>query len=197
MRVTCLLARRTGLAWSAALLLSPLVVMADDPGPVVGETFPHQLAVPDQHGAERSLDDLMGERGLVLLFVRSADWCPICRRQLVEVNERLGDFEALGFSVVTVSVDEVDTIAAFAEQQGIAYTMLADPNGNINEVLGIRDLQYPVGSAAFGVPRPVLYVLDRSAVVRAVHMEPTFRTRPDLDVVLAGLAAPEIQGPGF
>jgi peroxiredoxin len=197
MRLSGSMVRWMGLASTTALCFSPLVAMADDPGPAVGETFPHQLAAPDQHGAERSLDNLMGERGLVLLFVRSADWCPICRRQLVEVNERLGEFEALGFGIVTVSVDDVDTIAGFAEQQGIAYTMLADPNGDINEALGIRDPQYPVGSAAFGVPRPVLYVLDRRSTVRAVHMEPTFRTRPDLDAVLAGLEAPEFQGPGF
>jgi len=67
--------------------------------------------------------------------------------------------------------------------------MLADPNGDINEELGIRDTQYPVGSAAFGVPRPILYVVDRSGTIRARYMEPTYRTRPDLDTVLEEAAA--------
>ena len=32
------------------------------------------IAAPDQSGAERSLDSLAGERGLLLFLVRSADW---------------------------------------------------------------------------------------------------------------------------
>jgi peroxiredoxin len=67
--------------------------------------------------------------------------------------------------------------------------MLADPSGDINEALGIRDPQYPVGSAAFGVPRPTIYIIDRNGIVRARFMEPTFRTRPDLDIVLAEASA--------
>ena len=66
--------------------------------------------------------------------------------------------------------------------------MLADPDGDINEELGIRDPQYPVGSAQFGVPRPIIYILDTSGTIRARYMEPTYRTRPDLDVVLAEVA---------
>lgn len=55
--------------------------------------------------------------------------------------------------------------------------------------LGIRDEQYPVGSAAFGVPRPIIYVLDKNGTIRLRYMEPTYRTRPDLEVVLRDAAA--------
>jgi hypothetical protein len=46
-----------------------------------------------------------------------------------------------------------------------------------------------VGSAAFGVPRPTLYVLDAAGTIRLRYMEPTYRTRPDLDAVLKDIAA--------
>jgi hypothetical protein len=52
----------------------------------------------------------------------------------------------------------------------------------------VRDEQYPVGHNAFGVPRPVLYIIDSEKTVRAAYMEPTYRTRPDLNVVLADAA---------
>lgn len=172
-----------------AVLAAPVSAQDDSPGPGVGEPFGHALGAPDQDGVARSLDELMGENGSVVFFVRSADWCPYCQRQLVEVNTRVDEFEALGLSVVSVSVDDVAEIAAFAEAQDIRYTMLADPAGAVNESLGIRDHQYPVGSAAFGVPRPVLYVIDDSGAVRLRYMEPTYRTRPDLDVVLRDAAA--------
>ena len=42
-------------------------------GPQVGERVP-DFALPDQHGAIQTLDSIMGERGAMLLFHRSADW---------------------------------------------------------------------------------------------------------------------------
>lgn len=54
---------------------------------------------------------------------------------------------------------------------------------------GIRDGQYPVGSAQFGVPRPTLYVIDRTGTIRLRSMEPTYQARPDLAMVLRDAAA--------
>lgn len=162
---------------------------AEDPGPQVGERFPHELNAPDQHGAPQTLTSLMGEKGVALFFVRSADWCPFCRQQLADANEHVERFAELGIDVVSVSVDEVEAIAKFASEAGIRYAMLADPAGAINESLGIRDEQYPVGSAAFGVPRPTLYVIDREGTIRLRYMEPTYRTRPDLDAALRDIEA--------
>jgi peroxiredoxin len=158
------------------------------PGPRIGAKFPHTLEAPDQHGKQQNLQSVMGEKGVVVLFVRSADWCPFCKKQLADVNMALARFDALGLDVVSVSVDDVAEIAKFAKEQNVAYTMLADPEGAINLSLGIRDEQYPVGSAAYGVPRPILYVIDRSGTVRLRYMEPTYRTRPDLEVVLRDAA---------
>lgn len=42
-------------------------------GPQVGEKVP-DFALPDQHGRTRTLASLMGPKGLVLVFNRSADW---------------------------------------------------------------------------------------------------------------------------
>lgn len=42
-------------------------------GPQVGERVP-DFALPDQDGRIRTLDSIMGERGAMLLFHRSADW---------------------------------------------------------------------------------------------------------------------------
>ncbi len=42
-------------------------------GPQVGERVP-DFALPDQHGRTRTLDSIMGEKGAMILFHRSADW---------------------------------------------------------------------------------------------------------------------------
>ncbi|MGH7935259.1 MAG: hypothetical protein ACREQN_19120 [Candidatus Binataceae bacterium] len=42
-------------------------------GPRVGEKVP-QFTLPDQDGKQWTLDGLTGPNGLLLVFVRSADW---------------------------------------------------------------------------------------------------------------------------
>lgn len=42
-------------------------------GPAIGEQVP-DFTLPDQYGAQRTLQDLMGPKGLLLVFSRSADW---------------------------------------------------------------------------------------------------------------------------
>jgi hypothetical protein len=42
-------------------------------GPQVGERVP-DFTLRDQTGAPRTLDSVMGARGVMLLFIRSADW---------------------------------------------------------------------------------------------------------------------------
>jgi peroxiredoxin len=155
--------------------------------PLEGAPFPHSLDAPDQSGKLRSLKSITGKKGVVLFFVRSADWCPFCKGQLVDVNRHLPGFRDLGFEPASVSVDDVAIITEFSQAQGIGYVMLSDPKGSINEALGIRDTQYPLGSAAFGVPKPTAYVIDAKGVVRLRYREPTFRTRPDLDAMIGDI----------
>ena len=42
-------------------------------GPQVGARVP-DFTLPDQSGRQRSLQSIMGPRGAMLVFVRSADW---------------------------------------------------------------------------------------------------------------------------
>ena len=42
-------------------------------GPQVGEPVP-QFRLPDQNGVDRTLEDIVGPQGAILIFHRSADW---------------------------------------------------------------------------------------------------------------------------
>jgi peroxiredoxin len=159
------------------------------PGPAVGTTFPDGLKLQDQTGKLQSLKALMGPRGAAIFFVRSADWCPFCKRQLADVNGRLADFNALGLNVISVSHDEVPLIAAYYKSQSIGYTMLADPEGSVVEKLGIRDLQYADGTKAFGVARPMIFIVTPKLKITHKYAEESYRNRPDLGQVLAQLRA--------
>lgn len=63
-----------GVIGVAALALAAQQAAAQVPsGPAVGARVP-DFTLTDQDGKARSLSSLLGKRGLMLYFVRSADW---------------------------------------------------------------------------------------------------------------------------
>ncbi len=65
-----------GPGWTAAPAQQPPTQPAPDVtriGPRVGEKVP-DFTLADQQGRKRNLASLMGEKGLVLVLSRSADW---------------------------------------------------------------------------------------------------------------------------
>ncbi len=65
----------TGLAAAQPARLRPLPDLDKNvkTGPAVGSPIPAFRAM-DQNGREQTFETLRGEKGLVLLFFRSADW---------------------------------------------------------------------------------------------------------------------------
>lgn len=60
-------------ALSATAVLAQTPVALDAAGPQPGTVVP-AFALVDQNGATRSLASIMGRRGAMLVFSRSADW---------------------------------------------------------------------------------------------------------------------------
>jgi hypothetical protein len=53
--------------------LEPARIDVSELGPQVGEVVP-DFSLPDQTGAIRTRESIMGPSGAMLVFVRSADW---------------------------------------------------------------------------------------------------------------------------
>ena len=94
-------------------------------GPQVGERVP-DFSLKDQNGNVQTLQSIMGPKGAMLVFVRSADWCPYCKTQMVELQSNIEELRKQGLGLATISYDPVEILAGFAKQQSITYTMLAD-----------------------------------------------------------------------
>ena len=174
---------------ASTILARPVLAAAvgEDLGPPVGMAAPDIGTPLDQTGKARALGDLMGKNGLVLLFFRSAEWCPYCQRQLMDVNEGLADITKRGYRVAALSYDKPEILAAFTEKRHIAYTLLSDPTSEVIDRYKLRDPQYPPGNRAFGVPRPIIFILDTRGVIRAKLFEETYKTRPPVSAVVEKL----------
>ena len=169
-------------------LALPVLANPDfDLGPPVGAKAPTIGTPPDQTGKPRSIESLMGDKGLVLFFFRSADWCPYCQAQMMDLNTGIAEIGKRGYRLAGISYDSPEILATFIERRGIQYTLLSDPKSTVIDRYGLRDPQYPPGNRAYGVPRPIIFFLNRSGVIQAKLYEATYTKRPPVGLVIETL----------
>jgi peroxiredoxin len=180
----------------AALILAMLLLVgapppvsaeAEDLGPAIGTLAPDFGTRPDQTGRPHRLPDLMGRNGLVLFFFRSADWCPYCQAQLIDVNSGVAEIEKRGYHIAGLSYDSPEILQAFTIKRHLTYTLLSDPKSEVIDLYNLRDPQYQPGSRAYGVPRPIIFVLDPAAMIKAKLYEESFKNRPPVTAVISTL----------
>ena len=115
-------------------------------GPQVGERVP-DFSLKDQTGKTQTLQSIMGRRGAVLVFVRSTDWCPYCKTQLVELQGRVKELQAKGLGIAVISYDPQEAHARFSQQRGITFPLLADVGSETIKRYGLLN---PVPAMALG-----------------------------------------------
>lgn len=149
----------------------------------VGTNIP-MLEAPDQDGKVRALDDLTGDKGLVLVFNRSFDWCPYCKAQLDGLQKAASDIEAVGFNIATITYDPVATLKLVEEDLGITFPMLHDEAVKHVNAYNILNTDYEPGHFAYGVPQPGIMLVSPEGRILAKFAEKNFRERPDWSVVI-------------
>ena len=90
------------------------VKMFADVGLGVGQNAP-PISARDQFGREQTLETLKGAKGTVLLFYRSADWCPYCKGQLIQLQAAKARFEKQGIKLAGISYDSVEILTKVAK----------------------------------------------------------------------------------
>jgi peroxiredoxin len=181
--------------WTVGILALALVAAAsvssgrsaEELGPPLGTKAPDIGTRLDQDGKPRTFADLTGQHGLVLMFNRSAGWCPYCQAQMIELNGGIGEIEKRGFRVAILTYDTPDVLKGFSTRRSITYPLLSDPNSEVIDAYGLRDPQYPPGHRAHGVPRPLILVLDRAGMIRAKLYEDSYKVRPSVAAIIAKL----------
>jgi peroxiredoxin len=172
------------LVMAVAMMAAPVMAAIPD----VGQRAP-ALVATDMAGKARTIASVAGKKGTVLVFFRSASWCPYCKAQLIDLNKNAAEtLKARGYALVGLSYDAPDVLAAFAKERDVSWTLLSDPQSKVIDGWDLRDPQYAKGSRAEGVPRPAIFVIAPDGTIKARLMEESFKDRPQVEAVLA--AAP-------
>lgn len=152
-------------------------------GPKVGAKAP-AFSIMDTTGSRQTLASVVGAKGVTLVFVRSADWCPFCKTQLKNLNEVAGELEKLGWPMVGVSYDPTEILAGFAKANGLVYPLMSDTGSKAIDAFGIRN-EGVSGSPRFnGIPHPIILFIAKDGTVKAKLYEEAYQKRPPSEVVL-------------
>ena len=94
------------------------------------------FTLPDQHGAHRSLGDLL-DSGNLLLYFYPADFSPVCTAQACQIRDQQARMLDAGLRVAGVSTQSVRSHARFAERFGLDFPVLSDPDKRVCRAYGV------------------------------------------------------------
>jgi peroxiredoxin len=159
---------------------------AKELGIAIGVKAP-PIAATTQTGASATFAELRGQNGMVLAFVRSADWCPFCKQQLKDLNKVAPELKAKGYPLAALSYDSVETLARFASANGLQYTLLSDPKSSVIDAFGVRNLDVAGSKRMDGIPNPAIFVISADGVVLSKLYEADYKKRPSGEAVLKAI----------
>jgi peroxiredoxin len=139
----------------------------------------------DQFGKTQSLDTLRGSKGTVLLFYRSADWCPYCKGQLIQLQAAKERFEKQGIKLAGISYDSVEILKYFSDRRKIDFPLLSDPDSKIIRMYQVLNSE-AIGPNA-GMARPGYFFVDPEGMIREKFFEAKYRERLTGNTVLSKL----------
>lgn len=119
-----------------------------------------ELSAVDIFNNKQTLKQLSGEKGLLLIFFRSADWCPYCKRHLLEINKWNHKFNQLGYKFAAISYDNIKTLRKFTFKKKLKYPLLADQNHQTIKAYHVLNTEQKEGSEHYGIPFPGMMIID-------------------------------------
>ncbi len=171
---------------AAAYLLGGALLPAEhvEVGIALEEKAPVDMELANEAGETATLASAMGDKGMVLYLVRSADWCPFCKAQMKDVMANQAPLSERGYAIASLSYDAPEVLAMFKQGEEISYTMLSDTDSKLIDAMGLRDPEYAEGHFAYGVPRASILVLAPDGTVKAKFVSADYKSRPSNEDVI-------------
>jgi len=165
--------------------------------PVVGETMPGFM-LPDSEGHFRTLDEILAGGPAIVVFYRG-HWCPYCRLTISALAQIAP--EVAPCRIVCITAERGEFAQAIRLEAGADFPILCDmDNGyamSLNLAVWVDDaMSTLIEGAGWSVPEyqgtsgwvltiPAVFVVDRTGLIVARHVDPDYRKRMELDDLVA------------
>jgi len=141
------------------------------------------FSVPDETGTVRKLSDYRGRA--VVLYFYPKDGTPGCTREACAFRDEWQRLSASGAQVLGLSLDSVESHAAFKRKHALPFPLLSDPEGHVLRAYGVT-------RNAKGYASRTTFIIDAQGIIRRIfpEVDPAVHVKD----VLAVLEAMKQQG---
>ena len=124
-------------------------------GAETGRLAPN-FELKDSNNQTWRLSDHRGK--VVALVFYPKDETPVCTKQMCSMRDHWADYQRTGAEVVAISVGTVESHKQFAEHHGLPQRLLADEDGDVARLFGVKSL--------LGGSQRAVIVIDTQGVIR-------------------------------
>jgi peroxiredoxin len=144
----------------------------------IGQTAP-DFTLYDSEKNKVTLSELKGQPVLLLFFPLA--FTSVCTKELCSVRDNIGLYTTVNAKVFGISVDALQTLAKFKEDQHLNFTLLSDFNKEASRAYGsIYEL---FGFNMKGVSKRSAFVIDKDGIVRYAEVLENAGEVPDFEKI--------------
>jgi peroxiredoxin Q/BCP len=118
-------------------------------------------------GKKVSLKDLLGANGLVLYFYPK-DNTPGCTKEACAFRDNLMEFQKLGYNVVGVSADSLESHQKFKSKHNLNFPLIVDDSQELCKYFGVWGEKKMYGKTYEGINRTT-FILNKDLKIIKVY----------------------------
>lgn len=116
----------------------------------IGDNMP-EFSAKDQNGTIWTAEALRGKK--TVLYAYPKDSTPGCTAEACDLRDNYNRFLALGYNVLGISRDSVESHVRFAAKYDLPFPLLSDPDHTLLEALGAWGEKKLYGKVSMGTLR--------------------------------------------
>ena len=125
------------------------------------------FSLPDKDGNTVSLSDYAGKK--VVVYFYPAASTPGCTTQACDFRDNLASLSAAGYQVLGVSKDQGAALQKFADEEGLSFPLLSDPELSMHEAYATYGEKSMYGKTVMGVIRSTFVIDEKGMLEHALY----------------------------
>lgn len=168
----------------------------------VGDKAP-AFVLPDIDGKEVSLEKLLAEQEIVIIFYRG-EWCPVCTKYLSNLNDSLKYITDKGAKVLAIGPETLENSAKTKEKTDAEFTILSDSDQKVAvayEVLFDVTDKYAKKIKTFlrtsiaennnsdkaQLPVPATFIIGKDGLIKFKQFDYNYKNRASIKAIIDNL----------
>ncbi|KLU11485.1 MULTISPECIES: peroxiredoxin [Kocuria] len=125
------------------------------------------FTLTDHEGQEVRLSELRGRKVIAYFYPKA--FTPGCTSEACDFRDNLASLEGLGYTVLGISGDDTETLGRFAQEYGIPYRLLSDPDSATAQAWGAWGEKTVNGQSTVGPLRSTFVIQEDGTVSSAEY----------------------------